>query len=73
MEGTFTLFAGVERATIEADGATVGDVRDRFADAYNISTSANALVNGRTVEEDFVPKAGDELSFSKATGEKGQN
>jgi hypothetical protein len=72
MEGTFTLFAGVERATIEADGSTVGDVRDRFTDAYSIGDKT-ALINGRTVDDNFVPKAGDELSFSKATGEKGRN
>jgi hypothetical protein len=71
--GTFTLYSGVERATVDADGSTVDEVRDRFADAYKIATSANPIVNGRRVDGDYVPDTGDELSFSKPTGEKGQS
>lgn len=72
MANTFTLFAGVEKSKIEADGSTVGDVRARFEKPYKIGREQTALINGEAVDDDFVPSVGDELTFSKPTGQKGR-
>ena len=69
---TATLLYGPNAITREdLVGKTVLDARCAYRQAFNIPDSANAKVNGVTAANDRVLDAGDELTFDKATGQKG--
>jgi hypothetical protein len=69
---TATLTSGAEKYEGEVIvGLTVDEARGQFADAFGISPSANAFVNGRAVTGDYVVEANDDLAFTTATGQKG--
>lgn len=52
-------------------GTTVGEVRRKFKDRFDIDDKATAIVNGNTVDDETVLKAGDNLMFVRHAGEKG--
>lgn len=69
---TATLSSGAEKYEGEAIvGLTVDEARSQFADAFGISTGAQAFVNGRSVTGDYEISGGDDLAFTTATGQKG--
>ena len=72
MSGEATVICGADRLTLgELVGVTVEDVREDYSSLLNIPDSATPLVNGRTVDEGYSLKAGDELIFSRPVGQKG--
>ena len=72
MSGTNTLISGPSRLTGQTlTCLSVGEVRDRFADALNIPYGATATVNGIAVEDGQVIVDGEEILFAKPLGEKG--
>lgn len=69
---TATLLYGPNAITREdLVGKTVLDARCAYRQAFNIPDSATAKVNGATAGNDRVLASGDELTFDKATGQKG--
>lgn len=73
---TATITSRIEALTDEGIvGLTVGEAREQFAQALNISPNAYASigsgVNRETVDEDYVIQAGDKVNFALALGEKG--
>jgi len=70
--GGNTIISGPSRLTDQnLTGLTVGEVRDRFADALNIPDGATVTVNGIAVEDDQVLVNGEEIIFAKPLGQKG--
>jgi hypothetical protein len=72
MAGTNTLISGPSRLVGQPlTGYTVGEVRDRFADALNIPAGASVTVNGIAVDDSQVLVDGEEIVFAKPLGQKG--
>ena len=72
MSGTNTLISGPSRLTGQTlTGLSVGQVRERFADALNIPDGATVTVNGIAVEDGQVIVDGEEVLFAKPLGQKG--
>ena len=67
-----TVLSGAEKLSTEAlIGRTVEEIRSDFEDILNIPDDANALVNGRSVDDYYTLRDGDELVFSRPVGQKG--
>ena len=54
-------------------GSTVGEIRKRFSDRFDIDEKAQSIVNGNVVGDDVVLQAGESLMFVRHAGEKGGN
>ncbi len=55
-------------------GMTVGEIRRRFQDRFDIHADARASLNGDNVtDESVVVRAGDRLEFAPRAGEKGRS
>jgi glutamyl/glutaminyl-tRNA synthetase len=52
-------------------GTTVGEVRRKCSDRFDIDAKAQAIINGKDAGEDVVLKAGESLMFVRRAGEKG--
>lgn len=69
---TVTLISGPNRIEPELTGSTtVGALRDDFAVALNIPDNAVAAVNGNTADRNTRVRPGDEVTFTRPTGQKG--
>jgi hypothetical protein len=51
--------------------STVGEIRRRFADRFDIDPQAQAVLDGNVVGDDTVVSAGQALMFTRRAGEKG--
>ena len=54
-------------------GMTVGEVRSRFADALDLDPRSGAQLDGRPVSDETRIEAGQQLTFTRAGGEKGRD
>ena len=52
-------------------GSTVGEVRRKFSDRFDIDAQAQSIVNGKPVDENYLLNAGESLMFVRHAGEKG--
>jgi hypothetical protein len=52
-------------------GSTVGEIRQKFSEQFDIDAKAQSIVNGNVVGDDVVLKAGESLMFVRHAGEKG--
>lgn len=52
-------------------GSSVGEVRRKFSDRFDIDDGSQAVVNGVNVKDDVVLQPGEALQFIKHAGEKG--
>lgn len=52
-------------------GSTVGEVRRRFSDRFDIDDKSTATVNGNAANDDVILKSGEALMFVRHAGEKG--
>lgn len=52
-------------------GTTVGEIKRRFSDRFDIDSKAQSIVNGNVVGDDVVLKSGESLMFVRHAGEKG--
>lgn len=68
-----TVICGVEKVGPLSSlvGKTVDEIRDEFGDILNIPESTTPLVNDVVVRESYELVDGDELVFSRPTGQKG--
>lgn len=53
------------------EGKTVGSVKKSLREVYNIPGDAEALVEGKAVQDDFILEGGQNLEFVKEAGVKG--
>ncbi len=68
--GTALISAGIHMGTCPA-GLAVGELRRRYADAYEIDPDAVALVNGSEADDSTIVREGQSLTFITRIGEKG--
>ncbi len=67
-----TLISGPNRIETELSGtSTVGSLRDDYEDVLNIPDNAVATVNGNAADNATRVRAGDEVAFTRPTGQKG--
>lgn len=67
-----TVVSGANSSELEGlAGQTVGAVRAQLSGIFNIATDAIATVNGSRADNGAFLNEGDELSFSRATAQKG--
>lgn len=52
-------------------GRSVGEIRRKFKDRFDIDDASQAIINGQDADEDQVLKAGEALMFVRHAGEKG--
>ena len=67
-----TVVSGANENSYETlSGKTVGQVRSLLSQLLNIDPESKASVNGTDVGESHIVQDGDEVVFSKKSGEKG--
>lgn len=66
-----TVSSGPYSEDLPVAGKTVGEVRKRFSDRFDIDAQSQAIVNGVAAGEDTVLNATECLMFIKHAGEKG--
>jgi hypothetical protein len=63
--------SGPHRERIPVTNMTVGEIRRRFSDRFDIDPQSAAVLDGQTVDDDIVVRAGQVLMFTHHSGEKG--
>jgi hypothetical protein len=66
-----TISHGLHEEPIPAAGLTVGEIRNRFADRFDIDPRSIAQVDGHEARDDVVVRAGQTVWFARHAGEKG--
>jgi len=67
-----TLVSGSNRLEIDASpGLTVGSIRGDYETILTIPANAVATVNGNAADATTRVRAGDEVAFTRPTGQKG--
>lgn len=66
-----SISSGPYAETLPVSGMTVGGVRQKFSDRFDIAPGAQAILNGNPVKDDIVLQAGQALMFIQHAGEKG--
>lgn len=66
-----SISSGPYAETLPVGGMTVGGVRQKYADRFDIAPNAQAILNGSPVKDDVVLQAGQALMFIQHAGEKG--
>jgi hypothetical protein len=66
-----SVSSGPYLETVPVAGKSVGEVRKRFADRFDIDKESTAIVDGKDAKEDYILKAGEALMFVRHAGEKG--
>ena len=69
--GAVTVVHGPYAEQLPAGGSTVGDIRRRYRDRFDIDPESLAVLDGDVVDDDTVVRAGQLLRFSRKAGEKG--
>ena len=68
-----TVTHGIYAEDISVAGMTVAQVRAAYADRFDLDPESQALVQGRPVGDDHRLGAGQVLSFTKKSGQKGSH
>jgi hypothetical protein len=66
-----TVASGPYREQLPVGNLTVGEIRARFRDRFDIDARSQAFVDGREVDDRTVIRAGQRLTFLRKSGEKG--
>lgn len=66
-----SVSSGPYAEDLPVSGSTVGEVRQRFKDRFDIGDQAQAVLNGKQVGDETVLKTGENLAFIQHAGEKG--
>lgn len=68
---TIHVSCGASSGNFPVAGKTVKDVGDFLREVLNVDRLSTGLVNGKSVDADYVLKNGDNLEFLKPAGKKG--
>lgn len=66
-----SISSGPYAETLPVSGKSVGEVRKKFADRFDIAPGAQAVLNGNAVGDDVILQPGEALMFIQHAGEKG--
>lgn len=70
--GIATVRRGVHVENLPVVGYTVGEIRRRFADRFDINDDNGVFINGMPVhDESTVLRPGERIEFTRDAGEKG--
>jgi hypothetical protein len=69
--GQVTVSSGPYLEELPVGNSTVGEIRRRFADRFDIDPHAQAVLDGNVAGDDTVVRAGQALMFTRRAGEKG--
>ena len=70
--GLAVVTSGVYAEQIPVGGMSVGEIRRRYADRFDIDPRSQAVIDGQDVGDEVVVRAGQTLMFTHRAGEKGQ-
>ena len=66
-----TVGYGMYREDLPVDGLSVGQIREKYSNKFDMDEEAGAFVNGKPVSDDEIIEAGQVLLFTRKAGEKG--
>lgn len=66
-----SISSGPYAEELPVAGMTVGMIRKKYADRFDIASGAQAIINGNPVKDDVVVNASEALMFVQHAGEKG--
>jgi hypothetical protein len=66
-----SVSSGPYLESLPVAGMSVGEIRRRYTDRFDIDEESQAVVDGRDIKEDYILKAGEALMFVRHAGEKG--
>ena len=67
-----TVSSGPYLEQLPVGNSTVGEIRRRFADRFDIDPHAQAVLDGNLAGDDTLVRAGQALMFTRRAGEKGR-
>jgi hypothetical protein len=67
-----TVGSGPYTEQLPVAGMSVGEVRRRFHDRFDLDPGSQAFVDGTEVDDNTILQAGQVLGFAKRAGEKGR-
>jgi hypothetical protein len=70
-DGSVLVIWGANMDELDVSGLTVDEIRQQIGSAYNIAPDVEVNVNGVSASGDTRLRAGDNLEFVHAAGEKG--
>ena len=66
-----TVSSGPYIEDLPVSNSSVGEIRRRFADRFDLDPQAQATLDGVVVNDDTTVRAGQSLMFTRPAGEKG--
>ena len=69
--GTATVAAGLHHEQIPVANLTVGEIRRRYRDRFDIDPQSGAMIDGQEVDDDTILRDGQVLRFTHQAGRKG--
>jgi hypothetical protein len=70
--GQVTVSTGLHHSSLPVANLTVGEIRARFRDRFQIPPQSQATLDGRTVDDQTVVRSGQLLRFQHTAGERGR-
>jgi hypothetical protein len=70
-DGLATVSHGFHGEPLPVANLTVGEIRRRYADRFDIDPRSQAQIDGCDVDDEAVVRAGQQLTFVHIAGEKG--
>ena len=70
-QGLVTVSNGPYLEQLPVGDMTVGEIRRRFSDRFDIDPTSQAVLNGQQVDDQTTVRAGQALMFTRRAGEKG--
>ena len=71
LNNSVSISSGPYAEELPVAGMTVGGIRSKFQDRFDIAPGSQAVLNGNQVGDDVVLKPGGALMFIQHAGEKG--
>jgi len=71
--GLVTVNHGLHTEQLPVGNMTVGEIRARYADRFDIDPHSQAQIDGHAVGDDVVCRPGQMLMFVRHAGEKGSS
>jgi hypothetical protein len=66
-----TVSSGPYAEQLPVGNMTVGEIRRRFRDRFDLDPASQAVLNGNDVADDVIVSPGQALMFTRRAGEKG--
>ena len=66
-----TVSSGPYAEPLPVGGMSVGEIRRRFRDRFDLDPQSQAVLDGNDVGDDIVVRPGQALMFTRRAGEKG--